>query len=320
MCTVATRWIDADGVVQAKTGAVMEAYPATAGWAWIDITAPDEPVLTQLAAQFGFHSLAIEDVRHPQARPKLDIYKEGLFLVWLAPQRAQGDGITATELDVFIGKGHLVTIHAEKNDVIDAVSTDLDRSMGQGPDWLLHAIIDRLVDATLPLVDEVGEQLSVIEDAMLADNPRQSELRSLHQVRRQLVRLHRITAPERDILRSFARESQVIGEDAYRYFQDVGDHVARALDAIETYQDVGASVMDVYLSAQNNRMNEIMKQLTVVATIFMPLTLMSGIYGMNVLAGMWPPPLAPWSFGLVVGSMLFIAIVMAAYFRKKNWW
>ncbi len=173
--------------------------------------------------------------------------------------------------------------------------------MRRGPDWLLHAIIDRLVDDTLPLVDDLGDRLDTIEDAMLADNPRQDELRSLHQVRRQLVRLHRITAPERDILRGFARESDLIGEDAYRYFQDVGDHVARVLDAIETYQDVAASVMDVYLSAQNNRMNEIMKQLTVVATIFMPLTLLSGIYGMNVVAGMWPPPLARWSFAFVVG-------------------
>ena len=155
---------------------------------------------------------------------------------------------------------------------------------------------------------------------MLADNPRQDELRSLHRVRRQLVRLHRIVAPERDILRGFARESDIIGEDAYRYFQDVSDHVARVLDSIETYQDVAASVMDVYLSAQNNRMNEIMKQLTVVATIFMPLTLLSGIYGMNVVAGMWPPPLARWSFAAIVVSMLAIAAVMAAYFRKKNWW
>jgi magnesium transporter len=318
--TLAIRWVGADGTVQTRTGSSIEPYPATEGWVWIDITAPDEPMLAELCRRFNFHTLAIEDVRHPQARPKLDIYPEGLFLAWLAPHCPEGDGIAARELDVFISREHLITIHAEKTAVIDVISADVQRSMGRGPDWLLHAIIDRLVDDTLPLVDEVGEQLGMIEDAMLAENPRQDELRSLHQVRRQLVRMHRIIAPERDILRSFARESEVIGEDAYRYFQDVGDHVARVLDAIETYQDVGASVMDVYLSAQNNRMNEIMKQLTVVATIFMPLTLLSGIYGMNVLAGMWPPPLAWWSFPFVVGSMVAIALVMATYFRKKKWW
>ena len=320
MSSVVIRWVGADGAVQTRSGSAVEPFPTTEGWVWVDVTAPDEPVLADLCRRYGFHTLAIEDVLHTQSRPKLDIYPEGLFLTWLAPRGLQGDGVTATEVDVFIGRHYLVTIHAEKNEVIETVASDVDRSMGQGPDWLLHAIIDRLVDATLPLVDSIGEQLSSIEDAMLAASSRQEDLRSLHQVRRQLVRMHRIVAPERDIVRSFARESEVIGVDAYRYFQDIGDHIARALDSIETYQDVGASVMDVYLSAQNNRMNEIMKQLTVVATIFMPLTLISGIYGMNVTSGMWPPLLAWWSFPFVVGVMALLAVVMATYFRKKNWW
>lgn len=320
MASIAIRWVDEAGAMQSRSGEAVEPYPLDASLVWIDITAPDDPVLDELCERFGFHTLALEDARHPQARPKLDVYSDNLFLAWLSPKRLQGDGVSVEEIDIFIGKGYLVTIHAEPNAILDEVASDPQRSMRQGPDWLLHAIIDRLVDGTLPLIDDVGEQLSVIEDAMLEDNPRQDELRSLHAVRRQLVHLHRIVAPERDILRTFARESDIIGADAYRYFQDVGDHVARALDSIETYQDVGASVMDVYLSAQNNRMNEIMKQLTVVATIFMPLTLISGIYGMNVLVGMWPPPLAWWSFPLVVAFMVLIAVIMAAYFREKNWW
>ena len=320
MPSVVIRSVDKAGEVRSRTGATIEPYPQGSTLVWIDVTAPDETVLAELGERFGFHSLALEDVRHPQARPKLDVYADGLFLAWLSPRRLDGDGVTADEVDIFIGREYLVTVHEEVNETIDLVAADLARSMHSGPDWLLHAIIDRLVDDTLPLVDGMGDRLDDIEDAMLANKPRQDELRSLHQVRRQLVRLHRITAPERDILRGFARESDIIGEDTYRYFVDVGDHVARVLDAIETYQDVAASVMDVYLSAQNNRMNEIMKQLTVVATIFMPLTLLSGIYGMNVLGGMWPSPLASWSFPAVVGSMLVIALVMAAYFRKRNWW
>lgn len=320
MPSVVIRWVDEAGAVQSRSGATLEPYPPNASLVWVDITDPDDAVVDELCARFDFHTLALEDVRHTQSRPKLDVYATYLFLAWLSPQRLRGDGVTADEVDIFIGKGYLVTCHVKANKKIDAVAADLERNMRGGPDLLLHAIIDRLVDVTLPLVDSVGERLATIEDAILENNPRQEELRSLHRVRRQLVRLHRIVAPERDILRTFARESEIIGENAYRYFQDVGDHVSRVLDAIETYQDVGASVMDVYLSAQNNRMNEIMKQLTVVATIFMPLTLLSGIYGMNVVAGMWPPPNAWWSFPLVVGSMALIAIVMAAYFRKRNWW
>lgn len=320
MPSVVVRWVDGAAEVQSRAGESIEPFPPDASLVWVDIISPDDAVFAELCTRFDFHTLAVEDVRHPQARPKFDIYPDGLFLVWISPRRLHGDTVTADEIDIFIGKGYLVTLHAKANETIDAVAQDLDRSMRKGPDWLLHAIIDRLVDDTLPLVDAVGERLATIEDAMLADHPRQDELRSLHRVRRQLLRLHRIVAPERDVLRGFARESDIVGEDAYRYFQDVSDHVARVLDSVETYQDVGASVMDVYLSAQNNRMNEIMKQLTVVATIFMPLTLLSGIYGMNVLVGMWPPPNAWWSFPLVVGVMALIAVVMAAYFRKKNWW
>ncbi|TLM89310.1 MAG: magnesium transporter CorA family protein, partial [Actinobacteria bacterium] len=188
-----------------------------------------------------------------------------------------------------------------------------------GPDWVLHAVVDRLVDGVLPIVDELGDQLDDIEDAMLGE-PRKTDLERLYRVRRQLVHMHRIVAPERDIVRGLARERNVVSEEAYRYFQDVGDHLARVEDSIETYRDVGAGVMDIYLSAQSNRMNEIMKQLTVVATIFMPLTLLSGIYGMNVIRGMWPSVEGYWSFSLVVGSMIVIAACMSWYFRRKNWW
>ncbi len=239
--------------------------------------------------------------------------------MWLAPKRREGDGITTQEVDFFLGTDYLISLHAGRVEAIETVAAQGPRPLKSGPDWTLHATIDLLVDSVLPLIDDIGEQLDSVEDRML-DNPRQEDLVSLHQIRRQLVRLHRIVAPERDVIRGVARERDIVSEDAYRYFLDVGDHLARVQDSIETYQDVGASVMDIYLSAQNNRMNEIMKQLTVVATIFMPLTLISGIYGMNVILGMWPPVDRVWSFSAVVGSMVLIAVVMAVYFRKKNWW
>jgi magnesium transporter len=122
------------------------------------------------------------------------------------------------------------------------------------------------------------------------------------------------------VLRSLVRVQTLVDDEAYRYLQDVGDHLARAEDSIETAREVAAAIMDIYLSSVSNRMNAIMKQLTVVATIFMPLTLISGIYGMNVIKGMWPPVDAFWSFWGVVVGMLLIAAGMALYFRRKNWW
>ena len=319
MVVVTTRWVGADGSIQSRSGESIEPYPDEAPWAWIDVIAPDDAVLAELAVRFGFHALALEDVRHHQHRPKYDTYEEGLFLVWLTPSRPRGDGITTKELDAFLGRRYLVTLHAEQDAAVDAVAADSGHGGPLSPDWLLQAILDRLVDATLPMVDKLGQELEDLENAML-ENPRQEDLKALHRVRSKLSRLHRIVAPERDLLRGFVRETDVVGEEANRFFQNVGDHVARALDSIETYQDISASVMDVYLSAQNNRMNEIMKQLTVVATIFMPLTLLTGIYGMNVLGGMWPPPLMWWSFWSVVGFIVAVGLAMGLYFRKRNWW
>lgn len=319
MGKIDVRWFDSAGAIRSGGEGDLEAA-VQSGWCWVDITGDDAPHLALIQSSFELHALAIEDVVHHQRRAKLDIYPDSLFLAWLTPVERTGDRLRVDELDVFIGKSYLITIHPEPSAAIDSVAQRLQHLKRVGSDWVLHALIDELVDSILPLVDDIGEDLNTIEDAMLANNPRQEELKELHRVRRQLVHLHRILAPERDVVHGLARANAVVTDDAYRYFLDVGDHVSHVLDSVETYQDVGASVMDVYLSAQNNRMNEIMKQLTVVATIFMPLTLISGIYGMNVIAGMWPSVHSPWSFLAVVSAMGAIALVMAVYFRKKKWW
>jgi magnesium transporter len=325
MSTTVVRWLAEDGTPQRGGLDSLSRDLGPAPWIWVDITAPTEADLAVLQPRFELHPLALEDSIHAQRRAKLDVYPGSLFLVWITPFHRRGDTVTSHELDVFIGSDYLITLHSEPNKVIESIAEEELRTLKGGPDWTLHAIIDYSVDSVLPLVDTVGEQLETVEERML-QAPRQEDLLSLHRIRRQLLRLHRIVGPERDVIRGVARERDIVSEDAYRYFQDVGDHLSRVQDSIETYQDVAASVMDVYLSAQNNRMNEIMKQLTVVATIFMPLTLLSGIYGMNVIGrtaepgGMWPPVGAGWSFWVVVGSMVLIAGAMAAYFRKKNWW
>lgn len=318
MSDVAVRWLDSGGSLAA--GSLTDLSTSRqADWRWVDVTAPDSATMQTLADEFALHPLSVEDVLHVQARPKLDLFPDGIFIAWLTPERPEGDGVISSELDMFLGAKYLITTHIDPVHAIDEVISEIDRSMSRGPDWLLHSIIDRLVDITLPLVDDLGDELDDIEDDMLGE-PRQGELNRLYEVRRQLVKMHRIVAPEREMLRELARERDIVSEEAYRYFQDVGDHLARVQDSIETYRDVGSGVMDIYLSAQNNRMNEIMKQLTVVATIFMPLTLISGVYGMNVTVGMWPTTVAKWSFAAVVGTMVFIAVSMSIYFRKRNWW
>ena len=319
MSATVVRWLAEDGTPRQGGAEAISSDLTCSPWVWVDIMAPTLEDLSVLESRFDLHPLATEDAAHSRQRAKVDVYPSGLFLVWVTPYQVSPDSLSTSELDAFIGRDYLVTLHAEPNKTIEDVAGDSLRTLKSGPDWTLHAIIDQLVDSCLPIVDSVGEQLEAVEERML-ESPRQEDLLSLHQIRRQLLVLHRIVAPERDVIRGVGRERDVVSEDAFRYFQDVGDHLSRVQDSIETYQDVAASVMDIYLSAQNNRMNEIMKQLTVVATIFMPLTLLSGIYGMNLIRGMWPAPEVWWSFLSVVGFMVVIAGVMAAFFRKKNWW
>lgn len=318
MPDVVIRWLDSEG--KAVTAGMADlASTRGAAWRWVDVTSASEELLGQLAEEFDLHPLLVEDAQHRQHRPKLDTFPDGAFLAWLTPVRRAGDGIETVELDVFIGATYLITVRQDHSEVIESVAREAERTLALGPDWLLHAIIDRLVDSVLPIADALGDDLDDLEDVLLGSHDRQN-LRRLYAIRRQLVQLHRIVAPERDVLRGLARERNLVSEEAYRYFQDVADHLARVEDTIETYRDVGAAAMDIYLSAQSNRMNEIMKQLTVVATVFMPLTLISGIYGMNVIRGMWPPVGAYWSFGAVIVAMLAIALWMSLYFRRKNWW
>lgn len=318
MARVTIRWIDSDGTL--KTCGLEDLDRARdARWCWVDVDGDPAEALAALEAPFGLHPLAVEDALHPQSRPKLDLYPEGPFMTWLTPHLGDDGRLAIEELDVFLGPSSLVTLHAGVVEAIDEVAQDAERLMARGSDWVLHGILDRLVDSMLPIADGIGDLLEDVEDRMLAE-PTRSDLEQLYSLRRQLLALHRIVSPQRDIVRTLARERDHVSEDAYRYFDDIVDHLIHVEESLETYRDIGSAVMDIYLSAQSNRLNEIMKVLTVVTVIIGALTLISGIYGMNLLGGMWPPPAARWAFPSAMGVMVLAALVMGVVFRRKNWW
>jgi magnesium transporter len=315
--TVTVRWMEGSAL---REGGLDDVAAARAtGTVWVDVRDPDQDALHPLAEQFGLHPLAVEDCLHFPQRPKVDTYIGSMFIVWVLPVKVEGDGIEYLELDAFLGPGFLITSHIGQLAVIDAVAGNGFCILDRGADWTLHAILDRAVDEVFPIVDYAADELDAIEDRLLT-RPTNEELHRLYTMKRILVSLHKAIGPERDVLRGMARQNELVSPEAYLYYQDVGDHLARVADAIDTYRDVASGAMDIYLSSVNNRMNQIMKQLTVVATIFMPLTLLSGIYGMNITEGMWPPITAVWSFGLVIASMLVIAVAMLVAFRRRNWW
>ncbi len=314
MSSVSVRWLSDAGLEFGSLEDVARAVGSQC--VWVDVLGADESVLQALSEHFVMHPLSIEDVLHFPQRPKLDTNDGSLFMIWIAPF-LRGETITSSELDVFMGERWLVTVHHESLAAVDSVAAEALAHLTLGADWLLHALIDRLVDDVFPVVDELGDRLDRLQDQML-ERADKTQLEELYQTRRHLLHMHKIVAPERDLLRSLVREREVVSEEAYRYFQDVADHLARVEDSIDTYREVAAAAMDIFLSAQSNRMNAIMKQLTIMATIFMPLTLITGVYGMNFR---YLPELG-WRYGYfgVLAGMFLIAGGMLAFFKSREWW
>lgn len=318
MARMVVRYVDESGTVRIGGSDALE--PAvSAPWSWIDVTEPDAPTLDLLSGPLSLHPLATEDALHGQRRPKLDLYPEGPFMAWLTPRTAASGGLDFEELDFFLCGASLLTLHPGPVEAVDEVAEEAEQLLPRGTDWVLHAIIDRLVDSMLPIADSLGDRLEEVEDRML-DTPTKADLAELYAIRRRLLAMHRVVSPERDMLLSLSRQEEHVSAEVYRYFSDVVDHVLRVQESLETLRDIGAGVMDIYLSAQSNRLNEIMKVLTVVTVVLGAVTAISGIYGMNLLVGMWPSPDAPWSFAVVIVIMAAVALSMSLYFRRKNWW
>ena len=316
--TVIVRWVDSDAVHTGGLDSIAEAR-ASGGAMWVDVSEPDKATIAALGESFSLHPLALEDVLHFPQRPKVDTYPHNLFIVWLVPNVSESKVLKADEVDIFLGRDYLITSHRNHVKAIADVAADACGAVSRGAEWTLHAILDRSVDEMFPIADMVGEELDRIENELLA-KVRESQLQELYRAKRVLLGLHKVIGPERDVLRALARHDEFVSQEAYLYFQDVGDHVARVSDAIDTYRDVSSSAMDIYLSAVSNRLNVVMKQLTVVATIFMPLTLITGIYGMNLTKNMWPSPDLPWSFAAVIGSFVVITLSMLIVFKRRGWW
>jgi magnesium transporter len=313
---VDVRWLSG-GVM--KTGALSDLSAArTSGMAWVDVSDPDEPTLKALADEFGLHPLAIEDCLHFPQRPKLDSYDTGPFIVWVIPSELPDGRFGRTEVDIFLGEDYLITSHRGSVPVLEQVARDGAAMLKRGADWTLHAILDRAVDRVFPMLDSISDALDRLEGDLLDDVDRES-LHRLYHVKRRLVALHKTIGPERDVLRMMSRQQSYVRQEAYLYFQDVGDHLARVQDSVDTYRDVASGAMDIYLSAVSNRLNIVMKKLTVVATIFMPGTLIVGWYGMNVqmAEGSWPYPWGPFTAALLIVG---VTGGMLVWFKRSRWW
>ena len=288
---------------------------------WVDLEepTPDETVL--LESVFHFHPLAIEDCIHGRSLPKIDVFDSYLFLVvqGVLLDRKRHD-FASTNLSVFLGPNYLVTYHHQP--VLSVRSTKgllakSDNVLSRGADFLLHTSLDFLVDNYQPLLDEMDEIIGSIEERIVTTDGK-GVLKEILEFKRTLHRLRRVASYQKEILNRLSREEFALVAPGLRiYYRDVFDHLVRVTDLAESYKDMLASALEAYLAIVNNRMNEVMKLLTVFSTILLPLTLIASIYGMNFRR----LPLAEWSYGfeITLGIMIAISVGMLVYFRRRRW-
>jgi len=288
---------------------------------WIDLQPFDDASLQLLQQRFDFHPLAIEDCSSSIQRAKVDEYGNHLFLVthsMSATARGQ-HGIKTAELDAFLGDRFLVTIHGESMPGLDIAwkRAATDATCGEhGMDFMYYLIVDQLVDEVFPLVDMVSDQLEEVEGAIL----KRVDSRQLHQLmrlKRWLIAMRRVLSPERDMLAILLRRGDSkISERTALYFRDVYDHVVRAYEQIDVERDLLGNAMDAYLSMMSNRSNVIMKQLTVLASIFLPLTFLTGFFGQNFTA---MPFDSRSLFYIELGACVALPAAMFIWYRRSGW-
>ncbi len=288
---------------------------------WADYPAPTQTDFEFLRKNFGFSQRALSECSHDgDHRAKVADFGQYLFVIWptLVDDPATLE-VEATPIFFFVGSNYLVTIHEKPLALLEEVSrrTVDDAEVAiQGSDWLLLRILDDAVDAYLPTIDRLTDTLDEIEDEMFR-RPDQKNITDLFKIKHAMLTLRRMAAPERDVVNSLARhDSKLIGRETFVYFQDTYDHLARVTDSIDTARDVIGGAMDIYLSSISNRMNDIMKRLTVVATIFMPITFIASLYGMNLGFPLKETPLGFW---LSVLAMVAVTVGMLVDFRRRGW-
>ncbi len=305
--------------------AVRAAVADKDGLLWLDLTTRSEADAAALSEIFGFHPLTIEDCISQAVDPaKIDDYGEYLFIVVQALSEYQPDReLEIIEVDFYLGPNYVVSCHREPVPAIAQFRERLERNgmhAHRGADWLLHSLLDALVDEYLPIVDAVDDTLDSLEEAVL----RKASTRHLQHillVKRNALRLRRATTPQRDIMNRLSRGEfpKLISTETSVYYRDVFDHLVRIEYLVEAVRDLADGALNTYLSVVSNRLNEVMKVLTAGATIFLPLTLISGIYGMNFADNQFPGFEETWGFAAVVGFMIAVAVALLAYFRYRRW-
>jgi len=291
---------------------------------WINIEGIHQPdTLEKLGQCYGIHPLVLEDIMATDQRPKIEEFGNYLFIVLkMISYDGQNDGLEIEQVSLILGKNYVFSFQEGKEgDVFNPLRERIRMTNGRirqmGADYLAYALMDSIIDNYYLAIDRIGEEIEEVEDRLVS-NPGPEVLRRIHKLRRDMIYLRKSVWPVREVAGRLERmETQLFSAGTVVYLRDVYDHVVRVIESIETYRDMLAVILDVYLSSINNRLNAVMKVLTVIATIFMPLTFITGVYGMNFehIPGLkWE-----WSFLVFVVVIIILVACMLLLFKKQKW-
>jgi len=287
---------------------------------WLDIADPKSEELSEAAAELELHPLAVEDAQHQHQRPKIDEYDDHYFIVVYALEEPSPDVIRNRELGIFVKRNAIVTVHEGSLAALNTVERRFREGKLATTGLLLHAILDTIVDGYFDILDGLGDRVELIEAMVIDGDPRDSKtsIRELFKLKRDLLAIRKVIAPERDVAASLVRgDIRDLRETGRRaYFQDLYDHIVRVTDEVDTFRDLVSNVVDAHLAAQSNRLNEVMKVLTSVATVLLILGVITGFFGQNWTFIKYDDPVL---FGLTMVFMIAATVGTAYYFKRRGW-
>ena len=294
----------------------------TSSVTWVDVQGLGERhVLEDLGEVFRLHRLALADVVNVPQRPKVETYENHLFVITRMVLLKEGGEFSAEQVSLFLGKNFVLTFQETYGDCLDPVRDRIRTGTGivrqSGADYLAYAILDAITDQYFPVVEALGERIENLEDRV-ATHPTPAALDQIYSLKRELLSVRRAIWPQRDAINALVRdESGLIGKEVHVYLRDCYDHAVQLIDVVETLRELTTGLLDVYLSSVANRTNEVMKVLTVVTSIFIPLTFIAGVYGMNFKN----MPEIDWRYGYAFVWVIMIAVAASLlwYFGRRGW-
>ena len=316
---------DASSLQEKTVEDITECFPYkdTPTVTWINVDSVADPhTVHAIGEHFGLHPLIQEDILNTDQRPKLEDFGQYIYISLKMLRLDPHDkSLVVEQISLILGSGFVISFQELEGDVFELIRQRIRSGKGRiremGTDYLVYCLIDAIVDGYFAILERASDQIETLEEELMSD-PKPKILQAVHKLKRESLFLRKAVWPLREVINTFQRtESKLVSDQISLYLRDVFDHTIQVIDTTETLRDMLAGMVEIYLSSLSNRMNEVMKVLTIIATIFIPLTFIAGVYGMNF---QHMPELAwPWAYPFVWLVMISVALGMITYFHKKRW-